>query len=158
MTEDKIRWCCKQKRGIELIELKPHLDESYMKESGQDFDELSSAGIKWKSIIAYYSCYEAFYSLLMKCGIKCEIHDCSLELMGLFSFNKDEINYMKELKKLRQENQYYLKRNLLKDERDVLKFISKCKEISEELNSEKIEEIREKIKKIKKETIKNYKR
>ena len=151
MKEDKMRWCCKQKRGIELIELKPHLDESYMKESGEDFDELSSVGIKWKSIIAYYSCYEAFYSLLMKCGIKCEIHDCSLVLMGLFGFTEGEVIYMRELKKLRQENQYYLKRNLLKDERGILKFISKCREISAGLSSERIEEIRNKIRRIENE-------
>lgn len=149
MNEDKIKWCCKQKRGIELIELKPHLNESYIKESEEDFDELSSAGNKWKTIIAYYSCYEAFYSLLMKCGIRCEIHDCSLELMGIFDFNGEEIEYMKDLKKAREGNQYYLKRNLLEDDNKIKEFISKCKEISEGLNSEDVEKIRENVKDIK---------
>jgi len=148
MEEDKIRWCSKQKKGIELIESKPHLYESYMKEAEEDFDELSSAGEKWKAIIAYYSCYEAFYSLLMKCGIRCEIHDCSLELMGLFDFTEEDLNYIKSLKKAREGNQYYLKRNSLKEKERIKQFISKCKEISSELNSDKIMQIRKRIENI----------
>jgi len=148
MEEDKIRWCSKQKKGIELIESKPHLYESYMKEAEEDFDELSSAGEKWKAIIAYYSCYEAFYSLLMKCGIRCEIHDCSLELMGLFDFTEEDLNYIKSLKKAREGNQYYLKRNSLKKKERIKQFISKCKEISSELNSDKIMQIRKRIENI----------
>lgn len=148
MEEDKIKWCSKQKKGIELIELKPHLYESYMKEAEEDFDELSSVGEKWKAIIAYYSCYEAFYSLLMKCGIRCEIHDCSLELMGLFDFSEEDLNYIKSLKKAREGNQYYLKRNSLKDKERIKQFISKCKEISGELNSDKIIQIRKRIESI----------
>ena len=99
MKEDKIKWCCQQKKGIELIELKPHLKESYMKESAEDFEELTNSGDKWKIIIAYYSCYEAFYSILMKCGIRCEIHDCSLELMDFFDFNIEDIEYNQNIEK-----------------------------------------------------------
>jgi len=148
MGEGKFKWCCKQKRGIELLSLKPHLEESYMKESKEDLEQISLAGPKWKVIIAYYSCYEAFYSLLMKSGIKCEIHDCSLELMELFDFEDDKIIFIKELKKAREGNQYYLKRNLLDNKTKVKEFILKCKEISSNLNSEKIENIRQKIKEI----------
>ena len=85
---NKIKWCCKQKRGIELVEFKPHLDESYMKESRDDLKALNSTDnkSKWKIIIAYYACYESLYSLLVRAGIKCEIHDCSLKLMELFGF------------------------------------------------------------------------
>jgi uncharacterized protein (UPF0332 family) len=145
MEEDKIKWCGKQKKGIELIEPKPYLNESYIKEAEEDFDELSGAGGKWRAIIAYYSCYEAFYSILMKCGIRCEIHDCSLELMGLFEFNEEDSNYIRILKKSREGNQYYLKRNLLKDVEKIKQFIVKCKAISNELNSEKIIQIRKRV-------------
>ena len=40
------------------------------------------------SKIEYYVCYNALYSLLVKCGIKCEIHDCNFKLMFLFDFDK----------------------------------------------------------------------
>lgn len=40
MNEDKIRWCLKQKSGISLIELKPHLSESYMKEADETLENV----------------------------------------------------------------------------------------------------------------------
>lgn len=143
-----LKWCCKQKRGIELVEFKPHLDESYMNESREDVKAMGRADNKWKVIIAYYACYEAVYSLLVRAGIKCEIHDCSLELMILFDFNEEDIIYIKELKKLREGNQYYLKDNILKDEKKVGEFISKCREIFDDLNSDKIDGIRNKLKEL----------
>lgn len=82
----------------------------------------------------------------MKCGIKCEIHDCSLELMGLFGFDVHEISYLKKLKGDRIQAQYFLKNIELGGETNVKKFILKCKTLLNDLNSEKIEEIRIKIK------------
>lgn len=146
MDDKKIYWCCKKKSGIKLTELKSHLDKSYIEESENDLEEINLVGGKWKVIISYYACYEAVYSLLMKCGVKSEIHDCTIELMSLFGFEENEINFLKDLKKTREENQYYLKRNKLEDEEKVRSFVWRCKEISQELNSEKIEEIRSKIK------------
>ena len=142
MNEDKIKWCIKQKNGINLIELNPHLSESYMKEADETLENVFYAKGKWKTITAYYACYNAFYSLLMKCGIKCEIHDCSLELLNLFNFEKSEIILFKKLKDDRIQAQYYLKDIFLKDESSVKKFILKCKTILNDLNSEKIEQIR----------------
>ena len=94
MNEDKIKWCCRQNKGIKLEELKPHVSESYMKEADETLENVFSAKGKWKLITAYYACYNALYSLLMKCGIKCEIHECSLELMSLFGFEDAEIEYL----------------------------------------------------------------
>ncbi len=151
MNSEKISWCCKQKRGIELIEPKPHIEKSYIEESEKDLEESKLISGKWKIIISYYSCYEALYSLFMKCGIKSEIHDCTIELMNLFGFEDREIVFMKELKRLREGNQYYLKREEMKSGGGVKEFILKCKEISSSLNSFKIEEIRNKIRKFKDE-------
>ena len=66
----KINWCLKQKKGIKLVELKPHLSESYIKESDESLNVCSKLEGKWKLISGYYACYNAFYSLLMKAGIK----------------------------------------------------------------------------------------
>ena len=149
MDEEKICWCLEKKEGIRIIELKPHLSESYIKESEETFETLSSTKGKWRIIHAYYACYNAFYSLLMKCGIRCEIHDCTLELMDLFDFNESEIEYLKTLKDDRKQNQYYLKNIELKDETAVKKFILSCKVKLNDLNSERIEQIRDRLKKIK---------
>lgn len=145
MNKGKIRWCLKQSKGIRLIELKPHLSESYMKEADETLENVFSTKGKWKLITAYYSCYNAFYAILMKCGIKCEIHDCSLELMELFDFDESEIDYLRKLKSNRIQTQYYLKNIFLDDEVKVKKFMLKCKTILNNLNSEKIENIRRKI-------------
>jgi len=145
MGEGKLVWCCKKKNGIELVEQKEHLNKSYLAESEEDFEEIEKVGDKWKVIIAYYSCYEALYSILMKCGIKSEIHGCTFELMNLFGFADDEKTFLIDLKEAREGNQYYLKNNKLKQEKSVKEFILKCKEISNDLNQDKIKEIRKVI-------------
>ncbi len=142
---NKINWCLAQAKGIKLTELKPHLCESYMKEADETLENVFSTTGKWKTITAYYACYNALYALLMKCGIKCEIHDCSIELMNLFGFDKQEINYIQELKNDRIQTQYYLKNIVLKDELPVKKFILKCKTLLQNLDSETIEKIRKQI-------------
>ena len=84
----------------------------------------------------------------MKCGIKCEIHDCSLDLMELFDFDSENIEFLKKLKGDRIQAQYHLKNIILKDESKVKKFILKCKTLLNDLDSEKIEKIRAEIKRI----------
>lgn len=146
MNECKIKWCAKQARGISLINPKPHLSEAYINEADDTLENVFSTKGKWKLITAYYACYHAFYAILMKCGIKCEIHDCSLELMNLFDFEKKDVDFLKTLKEDRIQIQYYLKKKSLDNESEVKKFILKCKRILDELNSERIEECRKKLK------------
>ena len=55
-----------------------------MLESATEKDE-----IDWISTTAYYARYFAFYALLQKCGIKSEIHDCTISLMS-FLFVEDK--------------------------------------------------------------------
>ena len=138
MNEDKIKWCLKQGKGIVLIEPKPHLSESYIKEADETLENVFSAKGKWKLIIAYYACYNALYALFMKSGIKCEIHDCTLELMDLFGFEPSEKDYLQKLKEDRIQVQYYLKEIVIKDEDSVKRFVSKCKILLDDLNSEKV--------------------
>ena len=65
----------------------------------------------WTITGCYYACYHAFYSLLQKAGIRCEIHDCTLELMKFFDFNTDDLLFMQRLKSDRVAVQYYLEKN-----------------------------------------------
>ncbi len=145
MNKDKIKWCLKQGKGILLTELNPNLSESYIKEADETLENVFATKGKWKLITAYYACYNALYALLMKAGIKCEIHDCTIELMKLFGFEHAEIKYIRELKEKRIKVQYYLKDITLGEESYVKKFILKCKTLLNELNSEKIEKIRKTI-------------
>lgn len=84
----------------------------------------------------------------MKCGIKCEIHDCTLELMELFDFETSNIKCIRKLKEDRIQAQYYLQNVMLEDEVKTKKFILKCKFILDNLDSKRIEDIRAKIRKL----------
>ena len=149
MDKNKLRWCLKQNKGVSLIELKPHLSSSYIEEADETLENVLSAKGKWKLIMAYYACYNALYAMLMKCGIKCEIHDCTLELMPLFGFGADDIGYIRQLKDDRIQAQYYLKDIALDDESAVKRFVLQCKTLLADLDSGKIESIREKINSLK---------
>lgn len=141
MTE-KIKWCMAQKSGIKLIGPKPHLSDSYMNEADEILMNLLVTKGKWKIIMGYYACYNSFYSVLMKCGIKCEIHDCTLELMKFFDYSDDDINFLRKLKEDRIKVQYYLKEILLDNEDNVKNFLLKSKEILNKLSSQDMENIR----------------
>lgn len=143
---DKIKWCFKQKKGIRIVDPSERISEAYLKESSEDFDMVSISNKKWKVISSYYACYNALYSILMKCGIKCEIHDCSLELMKLFGFSKKERKFLEDLKNDRINVQYYLKDPSLRiDESELIGFIKRCKEILLILNDNKINGIRKEL-------------
>ncbi len=141
---NKISWCKRQKKGIGLIDRKAHLSESYMKDAEESLDVCLDVKGKWKVISGYYACYNALYSILMKCGIRCEIHDCTISLMSFFDFSKEELSFMESLKGKRIQTQYYL-RDLSEDWKKVKSFVGRCKEILLGLNDNKINEIRRKI-------------
>ena len=82
----------------------------------------------------------------MKCGIKSEIHNCTIRLMEFFNFSNGEIKFLEKLKIGRINVQYYLKKVDLPEVLEIKKFISKCEFIRLEQNDTQIEEIRGKLK------------
>ncbi|MFH1052825.1 MAG: hypothetical protein V1740_00235 [Candidatus Woesearchaeota archaeon] len=141
-----LTWCLKQKRGVRLIEPSEIKCNDYIGRSENDLVSLKGDSTYWKLIKAYYACYDALYALLMKAGIKSEIHDCSIELMGLFGFDEESIDFIKKLKDDRIQNQYYLKNIPLKDEEKVKEFVIEVKKKISSLSEEGIDEVRDKIK------------
>ena len=95
---EKIKWCCEIKKGIRLIDVSERISKEYLKESEEDLEEAKKAGRKWKMISSYYSCYNILYSILIRCGIKSEIHDCSIALMEVVGFDKEDVVFMEEMK------------------------------------------------------------
>ena len=149
MKLDKIKWCLKQNKGIRLVEPNNAISQDYLKESQSDFDMIEKSNPKWKAVTAYYSSYNAVYAILMKVGIKCEIHDCTIALMEMLGFSKEEIIFLDSLKKERVDVQYYLKSSTLIIKREkVIQFLSRCKEIIKEMNDNNINEIRKKVKQL----------
>jgi uncharacterized protein (UPF0332 family) len=149
MNFDQIKWCLKQKKGIKLVEPNDAISEIYIKESLNDFEMIDKVNQKWRTVTAYYSCYNSVYAILMKIGIKCEIHDCTIGLMEVIGFGAEEIKFLNKLKTERVDVQYYLKpASLSIDKNEILLFLHKCKILLKELNDDKINEIRKKITKI----------
>ncbi|MBU0460659.1 MAG: HEPN domain-containing protein [Nanoarchaeota archaeon] len=164
MKEDKnpkshVSWCWKQKRGIKLEQPNANLCNVYIKKAKSSLNMLESATekdeIDWISTTAYYARYFAFYALLQKCGIKSEIHDCTISLMS-FLFVEDNLveeHFYKELqlaKELRVDTQYYVTEEidldkLKKDSETARSFVLKMEEVIENLTEEQVKTIREKL-------------
>lgn len=164
MKEDKdpksrILWCLKQKRGIKLEEPNGNLCNVYIKKAKSSLNMLGSAAekdeIDWISTTAYYARYFAFYALFQKCGIKSEIHDCTISLMHFLFVDRNliEQHFYSELqlaKELRVDTQYYATEEidlnkLKKDSETARSFVLRMEQVIENLTGEQIEVIREKL-------------
>ena len=158
-SKSHVSWCLKQKRGIKIEDPNDNLCNVYIKKAKSALNILTSATEKdevdWIATTAYYSRYFAFYALLQKCGIKSEIHDCTISLM-YFLFVEEEIieeKFYKELclaKELRVDTQYYVteeldKEKLKKDSETARNFVLKMEEVIEKITEDQINNLREKI-------------
>ena len=150
-----IKWCKSQKRGIKLIEPNDNLFREYIQTAEDTLDIIRSIKGKskvWLATTKYYCEYFAVYSLLMKVGIKCEIHECTisncqvLEEMGITPEGYTKI--LQDDKQLRIDNQYYLKNRDVDINYDkMVEFVINIKNIASKLSQDKINAIRGKVKK-----------
>ncbi|MGK0209354.1 MAG: hypothetical protein ACI83O_000631 [Patescibacteria group bacterium] len=149
MDKGKIEWCIKQSKGIRPVDSNEAISKEYRDEAMQDLEAVSMTNKKWRSIAGYYSCYDMLYAILMKCGIKCEIHDCSLSLMPMLGFNEEYVDYITLLKRERIDVQYYLKepKNDVSAEK-VSWFLDKRQEILLDMNDSVIAQIRKEIQEV----------
>lgn len=148
-----INWCKKQESGIKIIEPNVNLSEDYIKSAEETLlllRDVKSKSNMWEATMKYYCEYFAVYSLFLRIGIKCEIHDCAiklceaLETSGLLPLGTAK-NLEKD-KSLRIDNQYYLKNiKINTDFSELSDFILQIKNITQSLTLENIEEIRKNI-------------
>jgi len=152
----KINWCKKQKKGIKLIEINDNLSQEYFDNAEESLRVLRS--IKeteskiWLATTKYYIEYFSVYSVLMKIGVKCEIHDCTIALVKFLEkeniFIKGIANMLKRDKELRIDNQYYLRnKSVIINFEKLSVFLLSIKDSLNKLNKDKIRELREKINK-----------
>lgn len=150
----KIDWCKKQERGIKIQEPNDNLSKEYFENSEESLKVLKSIrdtkSNMWLATTKYYIEYFGVYSILMKLGIKCEIHDCTIALVKFLEdfgiFEKNTYKILEEDKELRIDNQYYLKNKPVNIDFDELSiFLLSIRKSLDNLNSNKIKEIRDKI-------------
>ena len=111
--------------------------------------------VDWIATTAYYARYFAFYSILQKCGIKSEIHDCTIFLMHFLFVEESLIdeqfyNELQLAKELRVDTQYYItdkldKEKLKQDSETARSFVLKMEEVIENLTEGKMIQLRDKL-------------
>jgi len=148
-----LNWCKNQESGIKIIEPNMHLSEDYMKSAEETLvllREIKDKSNMWEATMKYYCEYFAVYSLLLRIGIKCEIHDCTIKLCEALELAKllptGTFNRLERDKGLRIDNQYYLKNiKVTVDFSELSDFILKIKNIISTLTMNDIKEIRAKL-------------
>jgi uncharacterized protein (UPF0332 family) len=149
----------RKKKGISLEEPNNNLCTVYIKKAKSALNMLNSAiekdEVDWIATTAYYSRYFALYALLQKCGIKSEIHDCTILAMHFLLVEEDilEEHFYDELclaKELRVDVQYYVteeldKEKLKTDSETAVNFVLKMEEVIGGLTEEQIDSIRIKL-------------
>lgn len=154
-----LKWCCKQKDGIKLVEPNDNLAQGYLKMAENSLGTMNREkhyNLMFSISACYYSMYYSLYAICMKLGIKCEIHSCTIEFMKKLLTDFYSESHVKTIKKAfdaRNTAQYYVDKIVSKEDIDFIMsraplFFSKSKEILAKINEEDIKEIREKIKSI----------
>ena len=154
---DKIKWCAGKKEGLSLIEPNSDLAEAYIKKAEEALESVRVNIIKdWKISTAYYTLYFSLYSVLIKIGIKCEIHSCTIAFAERFLrefFSEEDIDFTEDSLKARIDSRYYIDRTVPDEQynkmvKNTPEFLVKCKSILLKLNEKKINEIRMEFKKV----------
>lgn len=148
---DKICWCAGKKEGLSLIEPNSNLSEAYVRKSEDALESMRINTIRdWKVSTAYYTIYFSLYAILMKIGVKCEIHSCTIEFAKRFLmdfFSGEELGFIGDSLKARIDSQYYVDR-AIPDEQYLMmikmapEYLVKCKSVLVKLNEKKIIAIR----------------
>ena len=153
---DKVKWCVGKKEGLSLIESNLNLAEAYTKKAEEALESMRVNVIKdWKISTAYYTLYFSLYSILMKIGLKCEIHSCTIAFAKRFLrefFSEEDLDFIEDSLKARIDSQYYIDRTVPDEQYNKMVkntpwFLVKCKSILIKLNEKKINEVRKKFKK-----------
>ena len=150
----KISWCKKQERGIKIQEPNDNLSQEYYKNAEESIKVLKSIkdtkSNMWLATTKYYIEYFAVYSVLMKIGIKCEIHDCTIALLNFLEdeevIERGTSARLGRDKELRIDNQYYLKdKDVDVDLEKLSEFMLSIRKSLDGLGSDKVDELRKKL-------------
>ncbi|MEK6929018.1 MAG: hypothetical protein AABW65_03655 [Nanoarchaeota archaeon] len=154
-----LHWCCKNENGLKLDAPNENLTQGYLTLAENALGTMNrerNYNRQFAISACYYSMYYALYSVLMKIGIKCEIHSCTLEFMKNLlkdAYTLEEIRAIKKAFDCRETAQYYVDRIVSKEDEIYIMaqaplFITKSKEILNELNEKDIQQTREELQKI----------
>jgi len=155
LPHNTIEWCFKQRKGIRLIEPNENLAKAYIAKAKGSLHTMDAAlqinETDWVITTAYYARYFALYALLMKLGIKSEIHDCSIAIARLLAkhgiLHQNLVSDISKAKQTRIESQYYVKLELeqtkiRKNVKSAHKFLLEIEKTLENITTTQIKDIR----------------
>jgi uncharacterized protein (UPF0332 family) len=111
---------------------------------------------EWTATAAYYARYFALYALLMRIGVKSEIHDCTINIAQLLAnydiIRQKLVDEVEEAKQTRIDAQYYVanettKTQTRKNAEKARKFVLEMEQKIESITPEQISTIRTELKK-----------
>ena len=151
-----LKWCCKQKDGIKIIDSNDNLAQGYIKMADSSLGTMNREkqyNLMFAISACYYSMYYSLYAVCMKIGIKCEIHSCTIEFMKQVLknfYSLDDVRIIKKAFDARNIAQYYVDKVVAKDDIDLIfikapLFFSKTKEILSKINEDDIKEIKNQV-------------
>mgnify|MGYP001566630141 CR=1 FL=1 len=154
-----LKWCCKQKDGIKIVNPNDNLALGYIKMAEDSLGTMNREKPYNRTFAVsacYYSMYYSLYSVCAKIGVKCEIHNCTIEFMKQILnefYSKKDLNIIKKAFDIRIIVQYYVDKIVDSNDINLIfsiapLFVSKTKEILMKINEDKIKEIRRKIEEI----------
>ncbi|MCK4428883.1 MAG: HEPN domain-containing protein [Candidatus Aenigmarchaeota archaeon] len=154
-----ILWCSKKRRGIKIVEPNNNLCNAYLRKANNSLKamkvNIGAEIMEWAINASYYTRYQAVYALLMKCGIKSEIHGCSIALANYLFRDKLSIVLLDDFetsKKQRIDLQYYTGKtddeDLKRTINNTPEFLMSVEKLISELTRDEINKLREKIKKL----------
>lgn len=155
-----LRWCCRNENGLRLNASNENLTRGYIKLAEDALGTMNrerNYNRQFAISACYYSMYYALYAILMKIGVTCEIHSCTLEFMKKLLkdfYTEEEIQAIKKALGCRETAQYYVDKIVSKEDETYIMaqaplFITKSKEILAKLNENDIQRIREALQQVK---------
>ena len=153
---EKIKWCMGLKKGLEMVDPNENLSKVYIEKSERALS--AAASLKnnkdWEISSSYYAMYFALYAILMKIGVKCENHTCTIEFMNIFLldyFDAKDVKQIRTSMALRVDAQYYADRQISEEKyRKIVdgapRFLVKCREVLFKMKDEEIDNIRKMMK------------
>lgn len=155
-----IKWCLNTKNGIEIIAPNKNMADSYLKMAEESIIVLADVKKSriWTATTSYYIFYYSLYSLMLRIGVKCEIHSCSIEFVKAFLrefYEKKDFEMMEKAFSARTDLQYYSDRpvddKIIEDIKKYCKdFYIKTRDALSKVNENQISRIRKELNEINK--------
>ena len=159
LKDENLIWCFKQKRGIRITEPNTNLTKAYLKKATSALNTMTAAlqinEADWAATTAYYARYFALYALLMKIGVKSEIHDCTINIAQLLAnqgvLRQKLVDDIAEAKQTRIDTQYYVatqlnQKEIRKNADTARKFVLEIEQTIENITLKQINTIRNLLK------------